>query len=431
MLLLLDMYYKIENIVLSKFEESISSTKYSLIRNYRFQSSESRTFEIDGLIKTEEGYPYAVIEVKLNAEPDDSRVRQQLVDCLLLTQSKYGILADEKSYYLIESTNIESTKIEFKKYEYGELVKKLFTSAFKFLPQKRKICDYLNKEFASLNLTFTANDICFDDNKFFIKERIERKFIDRLFKFKDFIQPVYRYTTLNTGFEILKNNSIRMMGIAGMNDISEVDYVENYLYPSPNVRPLSPEINHVFISSCSDDKNDDLTQWRLYADDAKGIRLKFNTNNSSDKKKNFGKFIIRSVKYIDVKSSQELTQLKNLIDFVYRITGYTLIFSTFHEWCHFIKPTDYDIEREVRVLYKSSKSKAASGWLLVNEIDIINPYMDFKLEQFPLTIENIKLGPKCPEKRTNQFQIETLAREKTNLNVHKNFVSVSNIKNYR
>lgn len=425
------LYKEVENIVLSKFEESISSTKYSLTRNYRFQSSESRSFEVDGLIKTEEGYPYAVIEVKLNANPNDSRVKQQLVDCLSLTQSKYGILADKDSYYLIEPTNSD-----FKKFNYDELVKKLFDKVFDFHPQRKKICDYLNKEFAFLDLTFMENDICFDDNKFFINEKIERKFINQLFKFENFTKPVYRYTTLNTGFEILKNNSIRMMGIAGMNDISEVDYVENYLYPSPNIRPLSPEINHVFITSCSDDKDDDLTQWRLYADDAKGIRLKFTTNDYPDKKKSSGKFIIRSVKYIDVKTSQELTQLKNLIDYVYRITGYTLIFSTFHEWCHFIKPTDYKIEAEVRVLYKSPKSKKSkfnkpSGWLLASELNIINPYMDFKLGQFPLTIENIKLGPKCPEKRTNLFQIKTLAQEKTKLKIHNNFVLESDVKNYR
>lgn len=421
------LYKEVENIVLSKFEKSISSTKYSLIRNYRFQSSESRSVEIDGLIKTEEGYPYAVIEVKLNAERADSRVKRQLIDCLLLTQSKYGILADKNSYYLVEST-----KLEFKKFEYDELVKKLFATVFNFRPQQKKICDYLNKEFKSLNLNFVENDILFDDNKFTISENTEKKFIDKLFKFEDFTKPVYRYIPLNTGFEMLKNNNIRMMGIAGMNDISEVDYVENYLYPSPNVRPLSPEINRVFITSCSyDDKDENLTQWRLYADDAKGIRLKFNKNNSYDNKKNIGDFIVRSVKYLDIKTSNELTQLKKLIDFVYDATGYTLIFSTFHEWCHFIKPTDYEIEKEVRVLYKLSESETPSGWLLASGINIINPYVEFKLDQFPLTIENIKLGPKCPEKRMNQFQIKTLAQEKTKLNVNANFVKESDIKNYR
>ena len=424
MLEIIEKAIEVENKILSKFERSLSSSKYSLTRHFRFINKESTSFEIDGLIKTEEGYPYVVIEVKIKANPNDSRVKQRLVDYLFFTQSKYGILIDEESCYLLDSKNLK-----FEKFNYDDLIKKIFRLDSN--SHKKEICDYLNKEFTFLNFNFVENDILFDDNKFTIRENTEKRFIDKLFKFEDFTEPVYRYITLNTGFEMLKNNNIRMMSIAGVNDISEVDYVENYLYPSPNVRPLSPEINRVFITSCSDDKDDDLTQWRLYADDAKGIRLKFNKNNSYNNKKNIGKFIVRSVKYLDVKTSKELALLKNLIDFVYHATGYTLIFSTFHEWCHFIKPTDYEVEAEVRVLHKLSKSKKSSGWLLASGINIMNPYVEFKLDQFPLTIENIKLGPKCPEKRINQFQMKTLAQEKTKLNVNANFVKESDIKNYR
>lgn len=419
-----EQYIENENKVLSQFEKALSDSKLKLERNFKFRDQYLRLNEIDGLIKTEEGYPLVVIEIKLKANPNDPKVKGRLRENLSSIQAKYGVLTDGESYYILKSTDSD-----FKEVFFDDIINEIFNKNPRAL--KKKICDYLNKECRSLEFVFAEKDICFDENKYTLVETVERKFINKLFKFDDFIEPVYRYTTLNTVFEMLKNNSIRMMGIAGMNDISEVDYVENFLYPSPNVRPLSPEVNRIFITSCSDNKDDDLTQWRLYADDAKGIRLMLVPSMPLDAPKARSKFIIRSVKYLDVNTSTELILLKKLIDYVYRITGYTLIFSTFHEWCHFIKPKDYDVEAEVRVLYKLPKSKNSSGWLLANGINIMNPYMDFKLDQFPLKIENIKLGPKCPEKRMNQFQINTLAQEKTKLNVNANFVKESDIKNYR
>ena len=136
MLEIIEKAIEVENKILSKFERSLSSSKYSLTRHFRFINKESTSFEIDGLIKTEEGYPYVVIEVKIKANPNDSRVKQRLVDYLFFTQSKYGILIDEESCYLLDSKNLK-----FEKFNYDDLIKKIFRLDSN--SHKKEICDYL------------------------------------------------------------------------------------------------------------------------------------------------------------------------------------------------------------------------------------------------------------------------------------------------
>jgi hypothetical protein len=222
---------------------------------------------------------------------------------------------------------------------------------------------------------------------------------------------------------MLNKKNIRMMGIAGMNDVSEVNYVENFLYPSDS-QPLNPEINNVFITSCSRKKEDDLTQWRLYADDAKGARLKFSVNGNKQN------FTIRKIIYCDIKNDEKILRLKGLVDFIRDKTGFTFVFCTLHEWSHFIKPKDYKVEDEVRLLYLLPQNESPKGWILANNINIITPYVEFNLdENFPLTIEDIKLGPKCPEQRINKYQLNEMLKKLDSK--YDDNVKESSIKNYR
>ena len=410
-----EQYIEQENKVLSKFESNLSGTKLKLEKHYKIHSRNFQVFEIDGLISTPQGYPYALIEVKLKADPTDSRILGFIQRKLSLTRANYAILTDNTSFYFLDS----SKSLSFKKMNFNDIIRELLNPNHH--AHSKLICEYLNEHFSFLHCL--EKDVCFDGNKYTLTKRKEKQLINNLIHFKDYTEPVYRYTTLNTAFEMLKNKNIRMLGIAGMNDVSEVNYVENFLYQS-DALPLNPEINKIFITSCSKEKNDDLTQWRLYADDAKGVRLKFNVNG---KKTNF---VIREIIYRDLEEFEEIGQLKKLIDYVRKTTAYTFVFNTLHEWSHFIKPNDYQVEDEVRLLYILPKTKEPKGWLLANNINIINPYVEFSLDNnFPLIIDNLKLGPKCPEQKINKYQLNELMK-KINPKLD-GMVEESKIKNYR
>lgn len=408
----LEQYYENENAVFAKFETSLKGSNLKLERGH---SSRNQSVFIDGSIKTLEGYPYAIIEIKYKVYLNEPNLLDDVRHYLSLIPARYVILTDNESFYLLDSTK----EYVFEEHSYEDIVHELFNSISK--PYTELICDYLNKHFDSL--LWFENDICFDGNKYTLKKEKERKLIEQLFKFKDYKEPIYRYTSLNTVFEMLKNKNIRMMGIAGMNDASEVNYVEKFLYPSDS-QPLNPEINNVFITSCSKEKEDNLTQWRLYADDAKGARLKFNVNKSKHN------FIIREIIYCDIKNDEKILRLKGLVDFVRDKTGLTFVFCTLHEWSHFIKPKDYKVEDEVRLLYLLPQNESPKGWILANNINIITPYVEFDLdENFPLTIEDIKLGPKCPEQRINKYQLNEMLKKLDSK--YDDNVKESSIKNYR
>ena len=93
-----------------------------------------------------------------------------------------------------------------------------------------------------------------------------------------------------------------------------------------------------------------------------------------------------------------------------------------------IKPKDYKIEAEVRVLYENKKIKKPH-WFLAKPINVLSSYIDVELnDDFPLKLKEIILGPKCPEKETNRDQLNVLLKRMDFENVKVDF---SKIDNYR
>lgn len=399
--------------ILSKFEKGLSKSIYKLVRKYVSDSDHP-----SAIIMTPEGYPYCIIEIisdkktyfpykKIEIKTQNAKAKFAII--AIITDSKnnndsvkyrlfenHGNSVDEQPYY----NNIQKIMAKLLKINNDYYIDRIF--------------DYIRD---NLDFKLKKSDIGLEDNTVFIKdEQKEEELINSLFHFEDFEGTVYRYIPLESLFKTLQYGTIRMSGLPGMNDVSEVDYVENFLYgKSLN----SDEINNIFILSCSIDKDDDLTQWRLYADDAKGARLKFNNFNKKD-----DAFTFRKIKYIDT-DSKPLKKLKGLVEYVKRVTGYTFVFKTLHEWCHFIKPKDYAVESEVRLLYNSSKSckvlHHSDDWLFAYGTSIANPFIELSLsnlynkddkEVFPLELVDIKLGPKCPERETNKSQLKKLIQEK-------------------
>lgn len=235
---------------------------------------------------------------------------------------------------------------------------------------------------------------------------------------------VYRYTTLDTVFNTIKNTSYRFNGIQGMNDQSEGLFILKSIYGDGNGfesnQALADRFNEIFISSCSV-KMDDLTMWRLYGDNSKGACLEIEISAP----KRHSPFLLGAVSYVDRNRRQILSILFNLVRQV-RSLGYSLNPKLFSLILFFLKHHQYRVEREVRIIYDSNILNTVTplnpkmDWGFAEPYKIIRPYIDIdfltnaeKIEDLiPFKITRIWLGPNCPKEEKNMLQLNTLIRQK-------------------
>lgn len=264
---------------------------------------------------------------------------------------------------------------------------------------------------------------------------VENRIFRCLLKTSNTPKDIYRYVPLNTAFLSLINNNIRMYSIVGMNDPSETYYFDNYVFDKPHNYDLidNKEIerfNNTFILSCTK-RNDDLTQFRLYADDAKGVSLCFRIN----KKHENSIFTIMPINYGQKDNLHiELEFIKHLI---FKIEKNKIPFKlkTISFWRHFFKPYEYNYEKEIRILYFKEKNLYSKDWLITTPSNILCPYIELKLssEEFPLQLKKIVLGPRFIEKTVNRRQFEQLIEDLLKKGILNDRISidVSAINNYR
>lgn len=242
---------------------------------------------------------------------------------------------------------------------------------------------------------------------------------------------IFRYCSFERAFEIINKGEIALLGLPGMNDRTEANYVENYI-TNNNFKPWRmphqsrSAMNRRFIMSCTI-LEDDLMQWRLYGDEAKGAQIKFECQKTDH---GASRFYVGEVKYAINKKHPELDVLKLIIDRVKNELFLDLKFVSLYVWRHFFKPETFNYEKEVRVLYIQKKGvRVKKEWIVAKPYNIVNPMVKFKLgkDDFPLKIKEIMLGPICPEKELNKIQLEELIASKKD----KPIISISKINGYR
>ncbi|MFD2099130.1 DUF2971 domain-containing protein [Flagellimonas iocasae] len=274
------------------------------------------------------------------------------------------------------------------------------------------------KEFTDcLSLKDNSFSCYFEDSRTGISEFENQFFIALLGKFED--NQICRYTTINTIFSMLNYMSFRMNGLVGMNDKSEVNYVDTYLKGFE--KPLIDEhhsrisaLNRRYITSCTSiKKKDDLTMWRLYADDSQGVCLTFSVNT----KKTNDHVLIQKVRYADKNGKHpELEYLLAVQNRISNALGFSFQFRKLGIWKHFFKAYEYEIEDEVRLMVIDDDKipKIKTDWVLTFTHTILNPIIDFQLNSsvFPIQLKEIMLGPKCPEQEINKVQLEEMLRQK-------------------
>ncbi len=270
----------------------------------------------------------------------------------------------------------------------------------------------------------------------FLDADFEQRLFSILLKINNDIKTVCRYTTLNTAFRIIDTKKNSLCSIVCMNDKSECYYVDKYLYDSTpeKLSEMSmsrvKELNSNFIMSCSDIKmKDDLTMWRMYGDEAKGVCLVYNVDSDLS----LHHFILAPVSYaLPDGSHPELDFIKFLQQ--YSLKKYRLAFHSIDIWKHFFKPAEYISENEIRLLIVDDN---ISGYKWIQTPDpIMAPVVEFDINKkahdyFPLQLKEVMLGPKCPERDTNCAQMAYRVKIQQ-LNVSKDFsIKMSKIDNYR
>ncbi|WP_432670519.1 DUF2971 domain-containing protein [Flavobacterium sp. SM2513] len=257
---------------------------------------------------------------------------------------------------------------------------------------------------------------------------------------------IYRYTTLDSVFRTIEGKTLRLSGIVGMNDISEVGYVDGYLdkkYVPMATDELVNSVNKKYLM-CSSTLEDELMQWRLYGDDCKGACLVFQINKGVE----IPGLLLRKINYgikLDgenfhpelefIKRIKERTRNKVKVDFH---------FKTLSLWKHFFKSYEYEPEKEVRLLLIGNQTDEIKGeefltgtgsridikWNLTNSHNILAPFIVLKIDDPRLRCKLTKviLGSKCPELAINLKQFGLLARKK---NLSHLQIIPSKIINYR
>lgn len=459
-----------------KFDTAIEEFFYKRFNelNVKFYASK-KVYEIKAIRPLKQNLPYdisinigsrilAIIEFKnqkflevFDYSKIEKYASENNIRIFILSDGEKFIVTDRRSPnkkgtfnfdQLIESFNQrEDINVEALKIQISNLIKTLIIqSEFKFLKEE------INTLSNQLTNAIDYNEI---DQMFSFKnssdiENIENRIFRLLLKDDKPLKKIFRYTTVNTLFSMLNYNSFRMNCLVGMNDTTEVNYVENYITGTNRDFYQAPwqtieAYNKRFISSCSL-KEDDLTQWRLYADDSKGVCLEL----SVDEDLLNSKFIIKRISYGKPGNIHpELDLIKNIIAEIKDKLNIDFEFKTLSTWKHFFKPHDYSVEDEVRLLFILNNDNTKKGWVLTTSHGILNPHVEFKLngDGLPIELTEIILGPKSPEKEINQRQFEQLIRELkrkkkkeiidglekevNEYNLSKLKVSISKIKNYR
>ncbi len=402
--------------ILNKIQACFDSTEYWLHRDYP-RSIKQRTYRFDGYLTTRRDLSIAIVEIKSNLQNKSyfESAKNQCIDYILTFHIPFVILADENTFYLFDEENFTPHEHNLKD------IKKIFDVYISpSNTQIRVVLNYLKETFPQENLA--DESINEDGRSISLPEHLESNIKNLILSDEPLPTNICRYVSLETVFNIISNKTIRMNCIVGMNDSSEINFVGKTFYGPEYLNRIPDEkerINDIYILSCSSiEMKDDLTQWRLYADDAKGVCLVFEVNKPQYR------YDVRKITYIDPEQENDsfFGKIKELV------SKNNIVFKNFHTWCHFLKPKDYKIEAEVRVLYENKKIKKPH-WFLAKPINVLSSYIDVELnDDFPLKLKEIILGPKCPEKETNRDQLNVLLKRMGFDNVKVDF---SRIDNYR
>ncbi len=349
----------------------------------------------------------------------DNFMRKQPVEC------KMEKLANYIMSYELECNRSISKSIFFKK------VNKL--------AQKYELYRELQL-FEERLLNLNVDDIVeFDDTNCWLHRNYENMLMCCILGSVELHDRIFRYTGSDTLRYILGDCTHAMCSLVTMNDTSEVDYANTYIKKSSgeyNNSDQTKEATNTFVVSfCDKEIEDDLTLWRLYGDNARGVSIEYEYEEELD----LNIFQLARVSYAEKNGNHpKLDFIRELMHLEFEEFKFSL--KNWVVWQHFFKPCDYRIEQEIRLLlFYDELIGVPRGkcheWITTAD-GITAPILKLGLRKdinsihFPLKIVGAKFGCNFPEKEINKSTFTVLSE--VNKEMYKDFrVSFSKINNYR
>lgn len=385
--------------------------EFTFLRDFKYSDGLSTDFMI-----LKNGEPFVAVETK----SDLDRPRQYTYGIRQLRCSQneyylqYGILSDGKSYKVIQLQNLNEIESLSSFSEVLEFLLRILTrNQEKNNVEKcvESIKGLLSQTYPNFENDIESFEFQQDEEVIKLTETDELRLFDVVVPSESGMMMVYRYTSIYTLFATIDNGSYRMNASEGMNDREDCDFLWRQIYGdskknSQYIKNRTWET--VYLMSCvSQEKADDLTMWRLYGDDAKGVCMSF---EKQDLPKGF---YLRAVVY----SEKNIQVLKNIVD-IAEGAGLRFVFNYWELWGAFFKSLDYEVEKEVRLVYLESlaswKPKNTKKWVLTSSNLIPNKYVEFEAAPttlFPLKLKKVIIGPECLEKEVVRSQFEKMMDE--------------------
>ncbi len=233
------------------------------------------------------------------------------------------------------------------------------------------------------------------------------------------VKEVCRYTSASSLHRIIKDNRESMCGLAVMNDKTEGLFFDKCLTPAVSInlwrRPQREidDYNNVFITSlCRIEKADDLTMWRLYGgQDGDGVCMVYEVDDTNI-------FMRRNFFLLPVFYGGKNNPILAIFKFLQKlppICGFRFVLSYRNIFRYFVKPDNFSIEDEQRLLFKRDDTIRTKidnpKWIFNPSYKIFHPIQELELKSSgkevysPLVLRKIILGPKCAESNINRVQL--------------------------
>lgn len=420
---------------------------YSIKSNVRLNAPFAKIIYADVVVYDIDHKPIAVFEVKPFAQ--GWVMRRQMDSSLPRTLDVQGVrfyvITDDDEFYIMTSSDQEFVKTDvdtiIKIINQGLPALGLPPSISEIKTAFEKIATEVNLEQKSTILSFVEKTrpqplFSMDETTGWIEFK-NRTDEDNFFSYLldgRIPSSLCRFTTRHNLFELLRDGKQNMCSIVCMNDRSEESYSDNWVGLKSSGGNIQLENNNCFILSLMpQEKSDDLTMWRLYGDDAKGVCLNYQVIDQQKGRKLKGDFYISCINYgIDERTHPELDFIHNLLTL--NLNHWHFHLKRWYIWKHFFKSFRFKDEKEVRLLYISDgKETVEKKWIENVESGIISKMLLFPMiptNSFPLNLTNIIVGPKSPEPRKIVEQFSFILNQEWN-SYSPVYVRESSIKEYR
>ncbi len=203
---------------------------------------------------------------------------------------------------------------------------------------------------------------------------------------------LYHYCSVETFFQIIKNQTLRLTNIQYMNDAEELHYGMDLLGEAEDKYKIEKKFRYAMriYAMCFCEERDLLSQWRGYGDNAEGVSIGFDFSILKDtdifKDKNSGTEYFHSLQQVLYNRKKQQQQINEAIEDKNEFPNqdYRILAKKWGELISSLKNTNFKEEKEWRFISgvskigNSNKTDKSLSFCVTNKKLV--PYIDRKFE---------------------------------------------------